>query len=225
MLASLALLGSLALAPGGACTSDSIPSPTPLRPTLEGVALTTQVVAPSGGVTKSNVALSNPVATSAEPDPSSPQVIEYSDAYFTRLTIHKWASFATLPLFAGEYVVGRKLINGDATDQMRSVHRVLATGIGGLFVVNTVTGVWNLLEARKDPDGRTRRTMHGVLMLLADAGFVATGVTAHSNRNRGANDFQFHGLRSNTAHRNVAIASMATSLLSVAIMIPPFRKN
>ena len=224
MLLSLALLGSLTLAPGGDHSFDSIPSPAPFQPTLESAALMHQVVAPSGGVTLSNVALSNP-ATSAEPDLSSPQLIEYSDAYFTRLTIHKWASFTMLPLFAGEWVVGQKLYNGNSSNSLRSTHRILAAGIGALFAVNTVTGVMNLWEARKDPDGRTRRTIHGVLMLLADAGFFVTSINAHRNRNLGANDFQFHGVRNLAPHRNIAIASITASLVSVAIMIPPFRRN
>ena len=41
-----------------------------------------------------------------------------------------------------------------------------------------MTGVWNLAESRKDPHHRTKRTIHSVLMLLADAGFVVTGATA-----------------------------------------------
>ena len=45
-----------------------------------------------------------------------------------------------------------------------------------LFAVNTVTGVWNLSEGRKDPNHRTKRMVHGILMAVADAGFVATGV-------------------------------------------------
>lgn len=228
MLLSLALLGSLALAPGGDVPSDSIPSPAPFQPTLESTALMDPVVAPSGGVTLSNVALSNP-ATSAEPDlsssPETPQLVEYSDAYFTRLTIHKWASFTMLPMFAGEWIVGQKLYNGSSSKTLLTTHRALALGIVGLFGVNTVTGVWNLWEARKDPDGRTRRTIHGVLMLLADAGFAVTSLNAHRSRNLGAGSFQYHGTRNLSTHRGLAIASMTASLISVAIMIPPFRRN
>ena len=224
MLLGLALIGSMALTAGGKAPTDSIPSPAPFQPTLESAALMHQVVAPTDGVILSNVALSNP-ATSAEPDPSSPQLIEYSDAYFTRLTIHKWASFTMLPLFAGEWVVGQKIYNGNSSNSLRSTHRILAAGIGGLFAVNTVTGVMNLWEARKDPDGRTRRTIHGVLMLLADAGFFVTSVNAHRSRNLGSGSFQFHGTRNLAPHRNLAIASMTASLISVAIMIPPFRRD
>jgi hypothetical protein len=226
MLLPLALVGSLTLAPGGNRPSDSIPKPALFQPTLESVAITMpRVVAPSGGAPLSNVALSNPAATSAEPDPSSPQVIEYSDAYYTRLEIHKWVSIAMIPLFAGEWVVGEKMYRGDSSRSLRHAHQWMAVGISGLFVVNTVTGLWNLIAARHDPYGRTRRTIHGALMLLADAGFVATSLTGHRNRTGAQKGFVFQGVRNLAPHRNLAIASMATTLVSIAIMIPPFRKD
>src|SRR4051812_1046446 len=75
-------------------------------------------------------------------------VVEYSDAYRTRAKIHKIASFATLPLFAAEGVVGQKLynarINLEDTGTLKTTHLALAAGIGGLFGVNSVTGLWNL---------------------------------------------------------------------------------
>ena len=45
-----------------------------------------------------------------------PVAFEYSDGYYTRLKIDKWASFPTLPLFATEAVLGQKLYNGTASD-------------------------------------------------------------------------------------------------------------
>ncbi len=45
--------------------------------------------------------------------------------------------------------------------QVRGGKGGLAASIAVLFGVNTVTGVWNLRDARKDPAGRTRRTVHG----------------------------------------------------------------
>ena len=41
-----------------------------------------------------------------------PHAIEYSDAYNTRLTIHRWGSCTMLPLFASEYYLGNRLLNG-----------------------------------------------------------------------------------------------------------------
>ena len=40
------------------------------------------------------------------------RAIQYSDAYYTRLTIHRYASYAELPLFAAEYALGQRILNG-----------------------------------------------------------------------------------------------------------------
>lgn len=136
---------------------------------------------------------------------------EYSDAYGTRLKIHKIASLATVPLFVGQYLVGDKLLEGEGSTTTKSLHSALAGGVAGLFAVNTVTGVWNLLEARKDPEARGWRTVHGLLMLAADAGFVATGVAANSS-DKGT-------------HRDIALGSMGVALVGYAMMLPPFRKD
>jgi hypothetical protein len=105
-----------------------------------------------------------------------PVAFEYSDAYHARARIHRIASFATLPLFVTEGFLGESLYNSP-TEGKKSAHLVIGGAIFGLFAVNTVTGVWNLVEARKDPNGSTRRWVHGILMLAADAGFLATMMT------------------------------------------------
>lgn len=147
--------------------------------------------------------------------PAHPRAFEYSDAYGTRLTIHRIASYAMLPLFIASYASGEQLVkNGRAAPSWaRDIHRPAATGTAVLFGVNTITGGWNLLEARKDPDGRTRRTLHGLLMLAADAGFAATGIIA--------GDASENASRRNL-HRTVALSSMGVSLVSYAIMLPIF---
>jgi hypothetical protein len=102
------------------------------------------------------------------------QAIEHTDAYYTRLTIHRWGSYVMLPLFAGEYVLGNELLNGaNPAGWVRPMHGVGAGALGVLFGVNTITGVWNLVESRKDP-GAVRRILHSTLMLAADAGFLYT---------------------------------------------------
>ena len=144
-----------------------------------------------------------------------PRAFEYSDAYGTRLTIHRIASYAMIPLFAASYASGSQLVSKGraAPAWARDIHRPAATGTAILFGVNTLTGGWNLLEARHDPDGRTRRTVHGLLMLAADAGFAATGILAQdASGNASRRDL----------HRTVAISSMGVSLLSYAIMLPIF---
>ena len=40
-----------------------------------------------------------------------PRAIEYSDFYGVRLEIHRAASYATLPLFIGEFALGQSLYN------------------------------------------------------------------------------------------------------------------
>ena len=119
-------------------------------------------------------------ASPADTGERRPRAVEYSDAYYTRLTIHRYGSYAMLPLFAVEYALGQRILNGQQTGDFASsgtvsAHKVVAGTIGVLFAVNTVTGVWNLIEARKDPAvARTRRNLHALGMLLADAGFLYT---------------------------------------------------
>jgi hypothetical protein len=151
--------------------------------------------------------------------PQRPRAIEMSDAYHTRLTIHFIASFATLPLFVAEYLIGVKLYNNfpDTTSSgqsLRQTHRLLALGVGGLFAVNTITGAWNLWDSRKQPEGAARRYIHSGLMFLADAGFVATGLTAPKGRRRFTSAPSARRL-----HRAIAIGSMGTALASYAMML------
>ena len=93
-------------------------------------------------------------------------------------------SFAILPLFATELILGQSLYE-DGGSSKKDAHVAVGVGIGTLFGINTVTGVWNLLESRKDPNGRKRRVIHSVLMLAADAGFVATAALAPDSEHGG----------------------------------------
>ena len=111
--------------------------------------------------------------------PARPVAIEYSDAYLMRAKIHRFASFATLPLFAAEVALGQSL--DGSNDSKKSAHAIVGAGIVGLFAVNTVTGAWNLFgEGWRDTEGRTLRLVHGLLMMAADVGFLATTVSAPS---------------------------------------------
>jgi len=141
-----------------------------------------------------------------------PMAVEYSDGYSLRRKIHWYASFATVPLFIAQYAVGQKLYDGTASESTRSTHSALAAGTAALFGVNTVTGVWNLWEARKDPNKRTKRVVHGILMLAADAGFVATGALAPESE-----EGRISGNRS--THRSVALTSMGVATVSYLIML------
>ena len=136
---------------------------------------------------------------------------EYSEAYRTRAKIHRIASFATLPLFAVEGILGQSLYD-NPTSAKRGAHSGVAAAIGVLFGVNTVTGVWNLIEARHDPNGRGRRWAHGLLMLAADAGFVATAATAPDDHEDG-------GSSSKSTHRAIAFTSIGLATTGYLIML------
>ena len=147
--------------------------------------------------------------------PARPMAVEYSDGYRTRLKIHKYARYATLPLFAAQFAVGQKLYDGNASDSTRSAHTALAVGTGVLFGVNTVTGVWNLSEGRKDPNHKTKRMVHGILMAVADAGFVATGALAPESE-EGSLDTNSNN---RSTHRTVALTSMGVATVAYLIML------
>jgi hypothetical protein len=146
--------------------------------------------------------------------PQRPRVVEYTHAYDVRLTIHKYASYATLPLFAAEFVLGQKLYNNPpGSSSTLQAHQMVALGVAGLFAVNTITGAWNLWDSRKNPEGRLKRWIHGSLMIISDAGFVATGATAPGRR-KVLNDPAAARL-----HRTIAITSIGTALAGYGMML------
>lgn len=166
------------------------------------------------------------VAPAAQPVPADtpqprtrPQAVEHDQLYYTRLTIHRLGSYAIVPLFAGQYYVGQKLANGSG-ENLRGVHSALAVGVVGLFGLNTVTGVWNLYEARHDPEGGARRWLHSLTMLAADAGFAATAALTpeHEREGRFGGFFQESGGVSTATHRGIAIGSMGLATASTLMM-------
>ena len=138
-----------------------------------------------------------------------PVAYTYSDGYTLRAKIHRYASFLTLPLFGAQTVLGLKLDDGSTSEAVRASHAAIATTMVGLFAVNSVTGVWNLWEGRKDPAGRTRRFLHGALMLASDAGFVATGLLAPTNDGGG----------DRSLHKAVALTSIGLATTGYLIML------
>jgi hypothetical protein len=149
-----------------------------------------------------------------------PVPVEYSDGYKTRATIHKYASFATLPLFIANYVVGQDLYNNQGNESKKSLHVGLVTGSAILFGVNTFTGAWNLYEGRKDPNHRAKRMTHGILMMAADVGFLATAMLAPSEHEyeHGATAPTV-GNNSASTHRAVALTSMGIATVGYLIML------
>lgn len=146
---------------------------------------------------------------------------QISDEYSTRLKIHQVASYATIPLFAAQLIVGSNLYNADSKGAPRpawaqSAHKPLAYALAGLFAVNTVTGSMNWWETRHQTEGRTWRTIHAALMLASDAGFAYTGSMGASARNSSV---------ARDKHRQWALASSSVALLSYAMMLSPFRQE
>jgi hypothetical protein len=84
------------------------------------------------------------------------------------------ASFAICRFSAPSSFPAQSLYDDGGSGAKKGAHVAVGVGIGALFGINTVTGVWNLWESRKDPNGRTRRVVLSILMLASDAGFVAT---------------------------------------------------
>ncbi|NOT07046.1 MAG: hypothetical protein HOP28_02460 [Gemmatimonadales bacterium] len=139
--------------------------------------------------------------------------IEYSGFYRTRVALHKTLSFAMLPLFAGSFVTGDQILkkSTDAPKWARNLHRPLATATAVVFSANTITGLWNLWDSRKDPAGRAKRYIHSLLFVAAGAGFTWAGVQL-------ADDAEgSQAMREK--HRNVALVSMGLSVTSWAMML------
>lgn len=156
----------------------------------------------------------------AAPDTTKPRrkAFRLSEAYGTRLRIHRAASYAMLPIFAAQYLAGSQLFEkGSAAPQWaRRAHPALATGVVGLFGINSITGSLNWWETRGQPDGRKWRTAHAALMMLSEAGFVATGVLADEAEESGDK---------RRLHRTVALTSMSVATVSYLMMLKPLRRD
>ena len=154
-----------------------------------------------------------PPTTRTDQEPRRRRAIQYSDGYYKRLAVHRALSFAMIPLFVGSFVTGNEMINNpdDPAGWAKSLHKPFAIGTATVFGVNTVTGVWNLLESRKNPEGRTRRWLHGIGMLVADAGFAYTGAVLSGEAKRDPTR--------RDDHRNFALASMGVAVANWTFML------
>jgi hypothetical protein len=176
-----------------------------------------QELAPTLSTPLADAIAAHAADASADPQPAAarPVAIEYSDGYYLRAKIHKYASFATLPLFATEVYLGQSLYDGSGGDARKGAHAAVGAGIGGLFALNTVTGVWNMWEARKDPAHRKLRLLHGILMLAADGGFAATAAMTPDTKRIGpivlSNDA--------STHRTLALTSIGIATGSYLLML------
>ena len=139
--------------------------------------------------------------------------VEVSEWYERRLRIHRYGAYATIPLFAFQAAAGNELYNkGDAADGWaKNGHRVGATALATVFGVNTVTGLWNLWDSRSVEQGRTRRTIHTLLMLASDAGFAYAGIKLSEDAEQSAD--------ARRRHRNTAYASMGVAITGAGMML------
>ena len=156
----------------------------------------------------------------AEPDTIRPRrrAVRLSEAYSTRLKIHKISSYAMLPLFAYEYAAGQQLMqkSAQAPAWATTGHRVVATSLLALFTVNTYTGGMNWWETRSQEKGRAWRTAHSALMLLSDAGFSLAGQLSTPAQN---------SIDKRRLHKQVAVSSIVIATTSYAMMLKPFRRD
>ncbi len=152
------------------------------------------------------------------PDAQGPRpvAIEYSEGHETRATIHKYASWATLPLIGAEFALGETLYHdpNSLTSTARGVHGAVGAGLIGLFAVNSVTGVWNLVDSNQAP-GRAKRLVHGILMLAAEGGFVASAASAPGHSRSALVNFDTN----KATHRDIAFVSMGLGTAGYLVML------
>lgn len=161
----------------------------------------------------------------ADADTGRTRVAALSDGFYTRLRIHKIASFVTLPVMAIEYVLGDKLLHDEqngvrGSGSLTGAHSAVAATLVGLFALNTVTGALNLWEERHIPEGRARRIVHTVLMLAADGGFAYTaslggGAKLPRNTDGTVSAATLAGV---SRHRQAAIFSISTATVGSLMM-------
>lgn len=153
------------------------------------------------------------------PDTVRSGAISLSDGYYTRLDIHRYAGYATLPLFAIEYLAGQKLLEKGSAAPLwaEKVHKPAAYLVAGVFTLNTVTGLLNLAEASKVREGKKRRWVHSIMMLAADAGFIYGASVAPSTATIDARIAA--GKRGGwTPHKVATVASMGVSTFAYLMM-------
>jgi hypothetical protein len=161
------------------------------------------------------------LALSGEPSPAADtartrkrtRAVEYSGFYQARLKVHRVLSYSMIPLFIGSYVTGEQILKhrNDPPEWATKLHKPFAMATGAVFAVNTVTGLWNLWDSRKNSVGQTKRTIHSLLFIAASAGFTYAGTSlAHDAKDR--EDW-------NHFHKTVAMASMGISVVSWGMML------
>jgi hypothetical protein len=176
----------------------------------------------------SAAALSNPpigatrflAVDSTVPRPRA-RAIQISDSYGWKFRTHRIGSYLIVPLFAAQYAMGSQLLSQkedvylgrrkeSVNPTLRKVHLATAIGVGTVFLANTATGAMLMYENRSDPHNRALKITHTALMLIADAGFAATGVMGR----RALEETPAYARR----HRQVALSSIGVATVGAAMM-------
>lgn len=146
------------------------------------------------------------------------RAVRLTDAYYTRLKLHKYSSYLMLPTAAYMYASGQQLMQHgrNAPGWAVNGHGIGAGVIAGLFALNTYTGAMNWWETRSQEVGLTWRTLHAGLMLMSDVGFFTVGQLATPAEN---------SIATRRLHRNLAIASISMATTSYVMMLKPFRRD
>lgn len=136
------------------------------------------------------------------------KAVDVSEWYSRRLTIHRYVAYGTIPVFALQYAAGTQLFDkgSGAPTWAKTMHRVGATALAGMFTVNTVTGAWNWWDSRSVSQGRVLRTIHALTILGADAAFAYTGAKL-------SNEAENSQAKRNE-HRKVALISIGVTVAS-----------
>jgi len=154
----------------------------------------------------------NVTRASSDSAQGRPKVIELSDWYYRRLTIHRWVAYGTIPVFAAQWIAGQRLYDDsrEAPTWAKTTHRVGATALAAGFTVNTVTGLWNLWDSRSVEQGRVLRTIHGLSILVADGLFTYAGAKLSDEAEQSADKRR--------EHRTIALSAMALTTVSGVAM-------
>ena len=140
------------------------------------------------------------------------RAIQVSDWYSRRLMIHRYVAYATVPVFAMQWMAGNQLFDKGAAAPTwaKTTHRVGATALAGMFTVNTVTGAWNWWDSRALAKGRVLRTIHAISILAADGAFTYAGVKLSDEAETSADKRQ--------QHKTIALSAMGVTVASGIVM-------
>ncbi len=150
------------------------------------------------------------------PTAHRPAEEDVGEWYNRRLTLHRYAAWAAVAAFPVEIYTGWRLRSAGADPEwVRDTHRATVWVLGSTFAVNTVTGVWNWWDSRKEPEGRGWRTAHTLVMVAADAAMFATA-RAGQARARG---------EGGEWHRELAFTTAGLTAIGHLMMLGPFRRD